>query len=151
MKDCSVGLLDDHHQILGQSAGLPIFLGNLEVVTELTELRFGREGWRPGDVWILNDSYMAGTHLHDMTVYGPVFVDDKLVGFATCRAHWLDVGSKDAGGSTDSVNIFQEGLRLGPTKVVDRGKLLDDVVDVLTRNGRFPYPARGICSLRSPA
>jgi N-methylhydantoinase B len=143
MKDCSVGLLDDHHQILGQSAGLPIFLGNLEVVTELTELRFGREGWRPGDVWILNDSYMAGTHLHDMTVYGPVFVDDKLVGFATCRAHWLDVGSKDAGGSTDSVNIFQEGLRLGPTKVVDRGKLLDDVVDVLTRNGRFPYPARG--------
>jgi N-methylhydantoinase B len=143
MKDCSVGLLDDHHQILGQSAGLPIFLGNLEVVTELTELRFGREGWHPGDVWILNDSYMAGTHLHDMTVYGPVFVGDELVGFATCRAHWLDVGSKDACGSTDSVNIFQEGLRLGPTKVVDRGELLDDVVDVLTRNGRFPYPARG--------
>ena len=52
MKDCSVGLLDDHHQILGQSAGLPIFLGNLEVVTELTELRFGRQGWHPGDVWI---------------------------------------------------------------------------------------------------
>ena len=143
MKDCSVGLLDDHHQILGQSAGLPIFLGNLEVVTELTELRFGREGWHPGDVWILNDSYMAGTHLHDMTVYGPVFVGDDLVGFATCRAHWLDVGSKDACGSTDSINIFQEGLRLGPTKVVDRGELLDDVVDVLTRNGRFPYPARG--------
>ena len=41
------------------------------------------------------------------------------------------------------MNIFQEGLRLGPTKVVDRGRLLDDVVDVLTRNGRFPYPARG--------
>jgi N-methylhydantoinase B len=143
MKDCSVGLLDDHHQILGQSAGLPIFLGNLEIVTELTELRFGREGWHEGDVWILNDSYLAGTHLHDMTVYGPVFVGPELVGFATCRAHWLDVGSKDAGGSTDSTNIFQEGLRLGPTKVVDAGELIDDVVDVLTRNGRFPYPARG--------
>ncbi|MDA8312801.1 MAG: hydantoinase B/oxoprolinase family protein [Actinomycetota bacterium] len=143
MKDCSVGLLDDRHQILGQSAGLPIFLGNLEVVTELTEVQIGREGWHPDDVWILNDSYLAGTHLHDMTVYGPVFVDAELVGFATCRAHWLDVGSKDAGGSTDSTDIFQEGLRLGPTKVVDGGKLLDDVVDVLTRNGRFPYPARG--------
>lgn len=143
MKDCSVGLLDDRHQILGQSAGLPIFLGNLEVVTELTELQIGREGWHPGDVWILNDSYLAGTHLHDMTVYGPVFVDEDLIGFATCRAHWLDVGSKDAGGSTDSTDIFQEGLRLGPTKVVDRGELLNDVVDVLTRNGRFPYPARG--------
>jgi len=143
MKDCSVGLLDAHHQILGQSAGLPIFLGNLEVVTELTELLHGREVWRPGDVWILNDSYMAGTHLHDMTVYGPVFVGKELVGFATCRAHWLDVGSKDAGGSTDSTSIFQEGLRLGPTKVVDRATLLDDVADLLTRNGRFPYPARG--------
>ncbi|MGO9582725.1 MAG: hydantoinase B/oxoprolinase family protein [Acidimicrobiales bacterium] len=143
MKDCSVGLLDEHHQILGQSAGLPIFLGNLEVVTELTEVQFGREGWQPDDVWILNDSYMAGTHLHDMTVYGPVFVGDDLVGFATCRAHWLDVGSKDAGGSTDSTSIFQEGLRLGPTKIVDRGVLIEDVVDVLTRNGRFPYPARG--------
>lgn len=143
MKDCSVGLLDDHHQILGQSAGLPIFLGNLEVVTELTELLHGREVWRPGDVWILNDSYMAGTHLHDMTVYGPVFVGEELVGFATCRAHWLDVGSKDAGGSTDSTSIFQEGLRLGPTKVVDGAVLLDDVADLLTRNGRFPYPARG--------
>ncbi len=143
MKDCSVGLLDDHHQILGQSAGLPIFLGNLEIVTELTELQIGREGWKPDDVWILNDSYMAGTHLHDMTVYGPVFVGDDLVGFATCRAHWLDVGSKDAGGSTDSTSIYQEGLRLGPTKIVDRGVLIEDVVDVLTRNGRFPYPARG--------
>jgi len=143
MKDCSVGLLDANHQILGQSAGLPIFLGNLEVVTELTELLHGREVWRPGDVWILNDSYMAGTHLHDMTVYGPVFVGKELVGFATCRAHWLDVGSKDAGGSTDSTSIFQEGLRLGPTKVVDRATLLDDVADLLTRNGRFPYPARG--------
>jgi N-methylhydantoinase B len=143
MKDCSVGLLDDHHQILGQSAGLPIFLGNLEVVTELTELHIGREGWHEGDVWILNDAYLAGTHLHDMTVYGPVFVGPELVGFATCRAHWLDVGGKDAGSPTDSTNIFQEGLRLGPTKVVAAGEVIDDVVDVLTRNGRFPYPARG--------
>lgn len=143
MKDCSVGLLDDHHQILGQSAGLPIFLGNLEVVTELTELEIGREGWHEGDVWILNDAYLAGTHLHDMTVYGPVFVGPELVGFATCRAHWLDVGAKDAGSPTDSTNIFQEGLRLGPTKVVAAGEVIPDVVDVLTRNGRFPYPARG--------
>jgi N-methylhydantoinase B len=143
MKDCSVGLLDDRHQILGQSAGLPIFLGNLEVVTELTELEIGREGWREGDVWILNDAYLAGTHLHDMTVYGPVFLGEDLVGFATCRAHWLDVGGKDAGSPTDSTNIFQEGLRLGPTKVVSGGQVIDYVVDVLTRNGRFPYPARG--------
>ena len=73
MKDCSVALLDAEHQVLGQSAGLPIFLGNLEICTRLTEEIYGREAWRPGDVWIMNDSYLTGTHLNDMTVFGPIF------------------------------------------------------------------------------
>ncbi len=82
MKDCSVALLDADHRVLGQSAGLPIFLGNLEICTRLTEEMYGREAWRPGDVWIMNDSYLTGTHLNDMTVFGPIFHDDELVGFA---------------------------------------------------------------------
>jgi N-methylhydantoinase B len=143
MKDCSVALLDEQHRVLGQSAGLPIFLGNLEVVTRFTEETYGRESWHPGDVWILNDAYLAGTHLHDMTVYGPVFDDDTLLGFAICRAHWLDVGAKDAGSPTNSTDIYQEGLRLGATKVVDRGHAREDIVDLLARNSRFSYPARG--------
>jgi N-methylhydantoinase B len=143
MKDCSVALLDAEHRVLGQSAGLPIFLGNLEVVTRLTEEAFGPDVWHPGDVWILNDAYLAGTHLHDMTVYGPVFADNKLVGFAACRAHWLDVGAKDPGSPTDSTDIYQEGLRVGPTRVIEGGVERFDVVDILTRNSRFSYPARG--------
>lgn len=142
-KDCSVALLDEKHRILGQSSGLPIFLGNLEVVTQHTEQLYGREVWAPGDIWILNDSYIGGTHLNDMTVYGPIFVDDELVGFGTCRAHWLDVGAKDAGLPADSTDIFQEGLRLGAVKVADGGHLRPDIVDLLTRNSRFSYPARG--------
>ena len=47
MKDCSVALLDADHRVLGQSAGLPIFLGNLEICTRLTEEMYGREGWQP--------------------------------------------------------------------------------------------------------
>jgi len=143
IKDCAVALLDDNHRILGQSSGVPLFLGNLEVVTELTEQIYGREVWQPGDVWVLNDSYMAGTHLHDMTAYGPVFVDDELVGFAACRAHWLDVGGKNVGSSSDTTDIYQEGLRVGGLKVVEGGRQRPDVVDLLTRNSRFSYPARG--------
>lgn len=143
MKDCAVGLLDENHKTLGQSAGLPIFLGNLEVVTEHTESVYGRDVWKEGDVWILNDSYIAGTHLHDMTVYGPVFVDGVLKGFSTCRAHWLDIGGKDVGSTTDSVDIHQEGLRVGPFRVVIGGEFVPDAVDILTRNSRFSYPARG--------
>ena len=143
MKDCSVALLDGDHRVLGQSAGLPIFLGNLEICTRLTEETYGREAWRPGDVWIMNDSYLTGTHLNDMTVFGPIFHEDELVGFAACRAHWLDVGAKDPGGPMDSTEIYQEGIRVPPLKVVDGGVERADVVDLLGRNSRFSYPAVG--------
>ncbi len=143
MKDCSVALLDGDHRVLGQSAGLPIFLGNLEICTRLTEETYGREAWRPGDVWIMNDSYLTGTHLNDMTVFGPIFHADELVGFAACRAHWLDVGAKDPGGPMDSTEIYQEGIRVPPLKVVEGGVERADVVDLLGRNSRFAYPAVG--------
>ena len=143
MKDCSVALLDGDHRVLGQSAGLPIFLGNLEICTRLTEETYGREAWRQGDVWIMNDSYLTGTHLNDMTVFGPIFRADELVGFAACRAHWLDVGAKDPGGPMDSTEIYQEGIRVPPLKVVDGGVERADVVDLLGRNSRFSYPAVG--------
>ena len=143
MKDCSVALIDAEHRVLGQSAGLPIFLGNLEICTRLTEEMYGREAWKPGDVWIMNDSYLTGTHLNDMTVFGPIFHEQELVGFGACRAHWLDVGAKDPGGPMDSIEIYQEGIRLGPMRVVEGGVQREDVTDLLGRNSRFTYPAVG--------
>ncbi len=143
MKDCSVALLDADHRVLGQSAGLPIFLGNLEICTRLTEETYGREAWRPGDVWVMNDSYLTGTHLNDMTVFGPIFHAGELAGFAACRAHWLDVGAKDPGGAMDSTDIWQDGIRLPPIKVVEGGRQRDDVTQLLGMNSRFAYPAIG--------
>jgi N-methylhydantoinase B len=138
-----VALLDGDHRVLGQSAGLPIFLGNLEICTRLTEETYGREAWRPGDVWVMNDSYLTGTHLNDMTVFGPIFSDDELVGFAACRAHWLDVGAKDPGGPMDSTEIYQEGIRVPPLRIVEGGDERRDVVALLGLNSRFSYPAIG--------
>jgi N-methylhydantoinase B len=143
MKDCSVALLSADHRVLGQSAGLPIFLGNLEVCTELTEERFGRDAWLPGDVWLMNDSYLTGTHLNDMTVFGPIFHEGELAGFAACRAHWLDVGAKDPGGAMDSTDIWQDGIRLAPIKVAEGGVQRADVTQLLGLNSRFSYPAMG--------
>ncbi|WP_431895328.1 hydantoinase B/oxoprolinase family protein [Nonomuraea sp. bgisy101] len=142
-KDCAVALMDRDHNVLGQSSGLPIFLGNLEVCTRETERMFGREVWREGDVWVLNDSYIGGTHLNDVTVYGPIFVDGELVGFAASRAHWLDMGSKDPGGSMDSTSIFQEGLRMGPMKIYENGAPCRDLHEVIARNVRFPHATLG--------
>lgn len=142
-KDCAVALLDADHRILGQSSGLPIFLGNLEECTRYTERLLGREVWEEGDVWVLNDSYIGGTHLNDCTVFAPIFVDGELVGFATSRAHWIDMGSKDPGGSMDSTNIYQDGLRMPPIRLVQGGREVPDMLRLIELNVRFPYETVG--------
>ncbi|MFD8695461.1 hydantoinase B/oxoprolinase family protein [Kitasatospora purpeofusca] len=147
-KDCAVALLDRDHNVLGQSSGLPIFLGNLEVCTRATEEMYGAQVWRPGDVWVLNDSYIGGTHLNDVTVYAPIFAEDtadggELIGFAASRAHWIDMGSKDPGGSMDSTSIYQEGLRMGPLKIYQDGEPCEQAHSLIARNVRFPQPTLG--------
>ncbi|MGP8297171.1 hydantoinase B/oxoprolinase family protein [Streptomyces inhibens] len=142
-KDCAVALLDRDHHVLGQSSGLPIFLGNLEECTRATERMYGREVWQEGDVWVLNDSYIGGTHLNDVTVYAPIHVHGEVVGFAASRAHWIDMGSKDPGGSMDSTTIYQEGLRMGPLKIYEAGEPCLLTQDLIARQVRFPHPTLG--------
>jgi N-methylhydantoinase B len=142
-KDCSVALLDENGEVLGQSSGLPIFLGNLEVCVKLAIKEFGREIFEPGDVFYMNDPYMQGTHLNDATIFSPIFYDEELVGFSATRAHWLDVGAKDPGTPMDSTEIYQEGFRWAPTKIYSCYEQREDVVDLLRRNGRFGYSLVG--------
>ncbi|MCW2132349.1 hydantoinase B/oxoprolinase family protein [Arthrobacter sp. VKM Ac-2550] len=140
--DCVVALMDTEHRVLGQSAGLPLFLGNLETCSLAVEEKYGRSAWQEDDVWILNDSYIGGTHLNDVTIFAPVFVSGDLVGFAATRAHWMDMGSKDVGGSMNSTDIFQEGFRMGPVKLHEAG-IETSVVDLISTNVRFPYQTKG--------
>ena len=142
-KDCSVAILDEHGDVLGQSLGLPLFLGNLEICVKLAAEMFGWDAFRPGDVFYMNDSYMTGTHLNDATIFGPIYWRDQLVGFSATRAHWLDVGAKDPGGPMDSREIYQEGMRWAPTRIYDRGEPREDIIDLLRRNGRFGYSLVG--------
>jgi N-methylhydantoinase B len=104
---------------------------------------FGWDAFRPGDVFYMNDSYMTGTHLNDATIFGPIFWRERLVGFSATRAHWLDVGAKDPGGPMDSREIYQEGMRWGPTRIYAGGEPREDIIDLLRRNGRFGYSLIG--------
>src|SRR5260221_3335752 len=133
-KDCSVAILDEHGDVLGQSLGLPLFLGNLEICVKLAAEMFGWDAFKPGDVFYMNDSYMTGTHLNDSTIFGPIFWQERLVGFSATRAHWLDVGGKDPGGPMDSNSIYQGGMRWGPTRIYDGGEGRADHIDLLRRN-----------------
>ena len=136
-KDCSVALLDAEANVLGQSPGLPLFLGNLEICVKLIAERHGWDHFCEGDVFYMNDSYMTGTHLNDSTIIMPIFLGIERIGFAASRAHWLDVGAKDPGAPVDSYEIYQEGMRWGPTRLYEKGEPREDVIDVLRRNSRF--------------
>jgi len=144
MKDCAVAIFNEKLQALGQSQGVPLFLGNLEEsVKHSTEYYGGLDYYNEGDIFVLNDSYITGTHVNDITVFAPIFYRNELVGFSANRAHWLDVGSKDPGAPMNSTEIFQEGIRLGPLKLADRGVLRQDLIDTICLNSRFPRNARG--------
>jgi N-methylhydantoinase B len=137
-KDCSVALLDADANVLGQSSGLPIFLGALEVPVQYTLERIGLAGFAPGDVYFTNDPYITGAHINDVTVFAPVFWRDTLVGFTVSRAHWMDLGAKDPGVTMNSIDVYQEGLRAAPTKLFEGYRPREEWLDLLKRNSRFP-------------
>jgi len=143
MKDCSVGIFDTKARMLGQSAGLPIFLGNLDVCIEILNDTVGIETHKEGDLYIMNDSYMQGTHVGDFTTISPIFYHGELVGFTATRAAMLDVGAKNPGGVIDSTDIFQEGIRIPPVKLIDGGVLRKDVLEFISLNSRFHAAMKG--------
>ena len=143
MKDCSVGLFNEKAELLGQAPGLPFFLGALSEVVQIVIQAVGMENFNAGDAYILNDPYLTGSHLNDVDILSPVMYREKVVGFAVTRAHWRDLGGKNAAYSVDSTEIYQEGLRLGPTKLMDKGRLQADIVDILRRNSRLPIQLVG--------
>ena len=142
-KDCVVALLDEKGNVLGQSSGLPLFLGNLEICVKETAKIRGWDYFKEGDIYFVNDSYFTGTHLNDITIFAPIFWKHNLVGFSASRAHWLDVGGKDPGGSMDSTNIYQEGFRWPTTKLYENNKPNKEIIEFLKINGRFGYSLEG--------
>ncbi|NQU71574.1 MAG: hydantoinase B/oxoprolinase family protein, partial [Rhodospirillales bacterium] len=90
-----------------------------------------------GDLFLHNDPYTGGTHLNDVLLLHPVFFEGQLAMFAAMRCHWNDVGGMTPGSLSGRVNeIYQEGIRITPTKLCDRGKMNDAFVDLMFNNMR---------------
>ena len=130
-KDCVVALLDEKGEVLGQSSGLPLFLGNLQVCVQETAKMYGWDYFKEGDIFFVNDSFFTGTHLNDITIFAPIFWNGNLAGFSASRAHWLDVGGKDPGGSMDSTNIYQEGFRWPVTRLYENNEPRKEIIEFL--------------------
>lgn len=122
--------------------GLPGFVGNMQfavqhVLATVKELA-------DGDVVIVNDPYECGTHLMDMKLVAPVFVDGTLVAFVSNTGHWPDVGGSVPGGfSARATEIYQEGVRVPPLKLIERGQLNEPMRDLMISNMRIPEERLG--------
>jgi N-methylhydantoinase B len=129
--------------VQGES-GLPIFIGAMQFSTQAVLEQIGRENIAPGDLFIVNDPYSGGTHLMDVKLVKPVFLGDELFVFLSNTGHWIDVGGTVPGGfPVSATEIFQEGLRIPPVKLYERGALNRSVLSLIMSNIRVPQESHG--------
>jgi N-methylhydantoinase B len=143
--DFAVGLTDASGDLITQGNGVTLFLGTLGQGVRAALERFGIEGIEEGDILLTNDPYGGGgTHLSDVTILIPIFHDGEVVAFAINKAHWTEVGGKDPGSvSTNTTDIFQEGLQLPMVKLYTRGEPNVTVFDIIATNVRTPDMSNG--------
>ena len=120
--DFSCALFDEGGALFGQAAHIPVHLGSMAYAMGDVVKRFE---WRAGDLVLLNDPYLGGTHLPDVTAIAPVFVDRRLLAFAACRAHHANIGSDEPGSMPISTSLAQEGVVIAPMLAERDGALTD--------------------------
>ncbi len=138
--DYATGLTDADANLLTQGNGVAGFIGVLTYSVTSVLDKFGREGLAPGDIVMTNDPYSGGgTHLSDVCLVMPIFHRGELVAFAANKAHWTEVGGMAPGSwTTDSTEVFQEGLQFPCIKAFVNDEPLPQLVDLIRANVRTP-------------
>ena len=143
--DYCVGIADAEGKMIVQGNGVPLFIGTLGSAVLDVIAKHAADNVFPGDVFAINDPYGGGgTHLSDVCLVMPVFHGGALVAFTANKGHWTELGGKDAGTvSTDTRDIWQEGLQLPNVKLIERGRPNQAVHDIIWANNRLPEMTMG--------
>ncbi len=137
-RDFSTAVLDKECRLVAQGEGIPVHVSALPIAAMAVADRFG-DDIHPGDMFALNDPYAGGSHLPDVTIIKPVHQDGELLFYTVNRAHHSDIGGATHGGYNPAASeIFQEGLRIPPVRIHDRGAPRDDLMDMMAANVRHP-------------
>jgi len=141
--DHSCALFDDRRRLIAQAEHIPVHLGSMALAVREGLSQYGGD-LEEGDMLLLNDPYISGTHLPDLTLIAPIFYEGALVGYAANKAHHTDVGGRAPGSiAGDSTELYQEGLIIPPVKFV-RGGVIDPEISRLIRsNVRTPEVQMG--------
>ena len=125
--DFSCAFFDAQLRSIAQGFTQPVHLGSMVEQVPRAVRDYGPENLGPGDVIITNDPFPSGVHLNDVSLVSPVHADGELIGYVANLAHHVDVG----GGAPASIGafreVFQEGVIIPPVKVVEAGRIVDDV------------------------
>jgi N-methylhydantoinase B len=141
--DYAVGIMDEEGIMLAHANGVPGFIGVLDhaVKESVKELK---EELEDGDIIIVNVPHIAGTHLNDAVLIQPIFYKGELIGYSANKGHWSEIGGMRFGSwTTDSIEIFQEGLQIPPIKLFKRGKPNRDIIEMIRSNSRLPDQTLG--------
>ena len=145
--DASHGL---YHAVSGDTlvqgkSGLPIFVGVMSFAVKAVIEKAAMDGdLEDGDIYIFNDAHIGGTHLSDMRLVRPYFRDGSLFCYLASVGHWHDVGGAVPGNyNPAATDVFQEAFNLPPVKLARKGKINQDIIDILMRNTRLPQSAMG--------
>jgi N-methylhydantoinase B len=150
-RDYSCAVFDDDGQVVAMGDHMPVHLGSMPMSVRAAVERLTLN---PGDVAILNDPFCGGTHLPDITLVAPVFLGGKKskragkpavkpAFYVASRAHHADVGGTYAGSMGICREIYQEGIRIPPIKLIAGGQMQDDVFRLLLNNVRTPEEREG--------
>jgi len=136
--DRSDGIYDiENGELISQGElGLPVFVGTMQFGTKCVIDR--AKNLKPGDVFIVNDPYLGGTHLMDVRFVKPFFYKGKLFAWLANTGHWPDTGGAVPGGfSANATEVEQEGLRLPPVKLYKEGILDEEILSIVLSNIRI--------------
>ncbi len=122
--DYSCAVFSCSGELCAQAAHIPVHLGSMAYAMVDLVNQFD---WTEGDTLVVNDPYLGGTHLPDVTLITPVFFEAILVGFVANRAHHADIGSESPGSMPISSTLEEEGIVIAPQFLAREGQILDDV------------------------
>jgi N-methylhydantoinase B/oxoprolinase/acetone carboxylase alpha subunit len=137
--DFTTVLLDRHGDLIAEKNYTPSMMGAIPHTVKWAVEEKGIEHFHPGDVLVHNDCYRGGCHLPEHMMMRPIYVSEQLMGFAGNIGHVAEIGGKAPGSfAADATDIYQEGLRLPPVKLINRGEYVEDVWRIVLANHRTP-------------
>ena len=141
--DYSTAFCDSEGRLVAQGLTLPSHLGSIPEALAAVIRRYGHD-MHEGDIFVLNDPFEGGMHLPDIFLFQPIFVAGERVAIAATICHHTDVGGRVPGSNaSDSTEIYQEGLRIPPLRLYDRGRPNETLHMLIERNVRVPVKVFG--------